>query len=47
MLTLCNALFSEIVAVEVATTNVPALHLYERLGFQTVADLISWYDVNT
>ena len=47
MLTLCNALFSEIVAVEVATTNIPALHLYERLGFQKVADLIRWYDVNT
>lgn len=45
LLTLCNALFSEIVQVEVASTNVPAMGLYSRLGFQIIAELSSWHDV--
>ena len=46
LLTLCNALFSEMVIVEVASTNIPAVRLYERLGFQKVAEISSWYNVS-
>ncbi len=45
LLTLCNAMFSETVTVEVASTNIPAMRLYERLGFQKVAEISRWYDV--
>ena len=43
--TLCNAQFSETVTVEVATNNVPAMRLYERLGYQKTAELSCWYIV--
>lgn len=46
LLTLCNAMFTETVTVEVASTNTPALRLYERLGFQKVAEISRWYSVN-
>ncbi len=46
LLTLCNAIFTELVTVEVASANVPAMRLYERLGFQKVAEISCWYIVN-
>ena len=46
LLTLCNAMFSEMVTVEVASTNTPAVRLYERLGFHKVAEISRWYSVN-
>lgn len=46
LLTLCNAMFSEMVTVEVASTNVPAIRLYGRLGFQKTAEVSRWYKVN-
>lgn len=45
LLTLCNALYSEMVSVEVASTNIPAIRLYERFGFRKVEELSCWYDV--
>lgn len=45
-LTLCNAIFSETVSIEVATSNMPAMRLYERLGFQKTAELSRWYEVS-
>ena len=45
LLTLCNALFSEMLIVEVASTNQPAVRLYQRLGFAKTAELSCWYDV--
>ncbi len=45
LLTLCNAVFTESVVVEVASENTPAMHLYDRLGFCKVAELSRWYDV--
>jgi len=46
LLTLCNAVFTEMVEVEVASENAPAIRLYDRLGFQKVAELSCWYDVS-
>ena len=45
LLALCGALFSERVVIEVASTNVPAIRLYERLGFLKTEELTCWYDV--
>ena len=45
MLTLCGCIFSESIQLEVASTNKPALRLYEKLGFIKTAELSSWYDV--
>lgn len=45
LLALCGALFSEQVVLEVASTNEPALKLYDRLGFQMAGELSRWYDV--
>lgn len=45
LLALCNGIFTESVSIEVASTNIPAIRLYERLGFQRVAELSRWYDV--
>lgn len=47
MLALCGCLHSERVVLEVASTNIRALRLYENLGFIRVAELSSWYDVLT
>ncbi|MBR2937514.1 MAG: GNAT family N-acetyltransferase [Oscillospiraceae bacterium] len=46
LVSLCNAMFSEMVTVEVASTNIPAIRLYERLGFRKVAEISRWYNVN-
>lgn len=45
LLTLCSALFSENVVLEVASNNQPAIRLYERLGFLKTELLRIWYDV--
>ena len=45
LLTLCSALFSEKVVLEVATNNEPAIRLYEKLGFLKTELLRTWYDV--
>lgn len=46
MLALCSSLFSEQVVLEVASTNAPALKLYDRLGFVQTQELSRWYDVS-
>ncbi len=45
LLSLCSALFSENVVLEVADNNAPAIRLYERLGFLKTELLRTWYDV--
>ncbi len=45
MLALCSAVFTEDIVLEVASNNLPALKLYDRLGFQKVAEISRWYDV--
>lgn len=47
MLALCSSLFSERVVLEVASTNLPAIKLYEKLGFLKVSEISHWYDVLT
>ena len=47
MLALCSSLYSERILLEVASTNQPALRLYEKLGFFKVAEVSRWYDVLT
>lgn len=47
MLALCSSLYSEKVVLEVASTNLPALKLYEKLGFFAVSEVSRWYDVLT
>ena len=44
-LTLCSALFSENVVLEVASNNQRAIQLYEGLGFLKTELLRTWYDV--
>ena len=46
LLSLCSALFSENVVLEVASNNEPAIRLYERLGFLETELLRTWYDVS-
>lgn len=43
--TLCSALDTDVISLEVASDNVPALRLYERLGFIKLAVTESWYQV--
>ena len=45
LLALTHALFSEQVYLEVASSNVRAVRLYERLGFVKTAELTEWYCV--
>jgi len=45
LLSLCSALFSDNVVLEVASNNQPAIRLYERLGFLKTELLHTWYDV--
>lgn len=47
MLALCGSLNAERVVLEVASTNIRAIKLYENLGFLRVSELSSWYDVLT
>lgn len=46
LLTLCSALFSEKIVLEVASNNERAISLYERLGFLKTELLRTWYDVS-
>lgn len=46
MLALCSALFSENVMLEVASDNLRARKLYDKLGFIKTAELSRWYDVS-
>ena len=46
LLTLCNAMFTEMITVEVASNNAPAIRLYERLDFQKIAEISRWYRVS-
>ena len=43
--TLCGALDTDVISLEVASDNVAALCLYERLGFIKVGVTESWYQV--
>lgn len=45
LLSLCSALFSENLVLEVAANNEPATRLYKRLGFLKTELLRTWYDV--
>ena len=45
LLTLCSALFSENIVLEVASNNERAIRLYERVGFLKTEQLRTWYDV--
>lgn len=45
MKTLCSALSSDVVCVEVASDNTRAIRLYEKLGFVNVGIKESWYQV--
>ena len=45
LLALCGTLCSEQVFLEVASTNLPAIRLYEKLEFQRIAELSRWYVV--
>ena len=42
---LCGVLDTDMICLEVASNNVPALRLYERLGFIKVGVTESWYQV--
>ena len=46
MNTLCSAISAETVEVEVASENLAAVRLYERMGFVRVEILNTWYDVS-
>ena len=45
LLTLCNALLSEDIVLEVASNNEPAIRLYSHFGFIKTQQLRIWYDV--
>ena len=45
MHTLMSVMEGETMVLEVASTNVRAIRLYERLGFVTTQEIVSWYDV--
>ena len=45
MLALCNAVFSDVVSLEVASNNLKALNLYNRLGFIPIAEVSKWYRI--
>ena len=46
LLSLCSALLSENVVLEVASNNEPAIRLYERMGFLKTELLRTWYDIS-
>ena len=45
MLTLMTLLEGDRAELEVASTNTRAIRLYERLGFVTVGERSSWYQI--
>lgn len=46
LLALCSALFSDSIVLEVASANIPAVKLYNRLGFVKTAERSRWYTVS-
>lgn len=46
LLALCHALAGEQVILEVASENLRAIRLYDRLGFLKTAEISRWYDVS-
>ncbi len=42
---LCHCIFGDSVELEVASTNVPAIRLYERLGFIKTGIVAEWYQI--
>ena len=47
MLALCSVLQSERINLEVASDNLPAIKLYEKLGFLKISEISRWYAVVT
>lgn len=45
LLSLCSIMLEPVVLLSVASNNVPAVALYERLGFVTVEELERWYKI--
>lgn len=45
LLALNHALSGERISVEVASSNLRAIHLYERLGFLKTAELSQWFQI--
>ena len=45
MMALCSAVIGDTVRVEVAENNIPAMRLYQRMGFVPTGILKNWYDV--
>ena len=45
VLALCHALTGEYVRLEVASTNLRAIHLYENLGFYKKREVCRWYRI--
>lgn len=45
LLALCNALSGDRVTVEVASANIRALKLYNRLGFIQTEEIATWYKI--
>lgn len=45
MMALCSAVNGDTVRVEVAENNIPAMRLYQRMGFVPTGILKIWYDV--
>lgn len=43
--TLCHALCSTMVELEVAEENMPAMKLYEKMGFIPVSEVAVWYKI--
>ena len=46
MCALCSVIKDESILVEVAVNNIPAIKLYEKLGFQKKNVISTWYCVN-
>ena len=42
---LCHALSADSVCVEVADTNIPAMRLYESMGFLQTVKIATWYSI--
>ena len=45
LLAMCSVLFSEYIRLEVASNNIPAVRLYEKLGFIKTAEISKWYRI--
>jgi len=45
LLAMCSILFSDCIRLEVASDNIPAVRLYEKMGFVKNAEISRWYQV--